>query len=139
MPIDDESWCIMAGKWLLEQMYQRGGKASDYADVVYGKVIATKPLKVQIANNMVIDENFIVVGKHIGHFKLKGKAKVKGTEQASYHGHNGTADISSGQITITEIIIDNSLKKGDKVTMIRSDGGQKFYLFERVGEDGFGF
>jgi hypothetical protein len=28
---------------------------------------------------------------------------------------------------------DNSLRVGDKVTMIRADGGQQFYLFEREG------
>ena len=38
-----------------------------------------------------------------------------------------------------EYEFDNSLKAGDKVTMIRMDGGQQFYLFERLGEDGFGF
>ena len=32
-----------------------------------------------------------------------------------------------------------NVEKGDKVTMIRLDGGQQFYLFERFGEDGFGF
>lgn len=35
--------------------------------------------------------------------------------------------------------IDNSLEKNDKVAMLRMDGGQQYYIFERLGEDGYGF
>ena len=63
----------MAGKRLYELMTQRGGKPSDYSDVVYGTVISAKPLKVQLSNNMVLTNDFIVFGKHIGKFKIKGK------------------------------------------------------------------
>ena len=38
-----------------------------------------------------------------------------------------------------EIEFDNSLEKDDKVTLIRMDGGQQYYLFERVDKDGYGF
>lgn len=102
----------MAGKRLYELMIKRGGKPSDYSDVVYGTVISTKPLKVQLSNNMILTDDFIVLGKHIGKFKIKGNIELE---------------------------IDNSLESGDKVTMIREDGGQQFYLFERLGDDGFGF
>lgn len=102
----------MAGKRLYELMTKRGGKTSDYSDVVYGTVINAKPLKVQLSNNMILTDDFIVLGKHIGKFKIKGNIELE---------------------------IDNSLESGDKVTMIREDGGQQFYLFERIGEDGFGF
>lgn len=114
----------MAGKRLYELMTQRKGKSSDYSDVVYGTVISPKPLKVQLSNNMVLTEDFIVLGKHIGKFKIKGKV--------TKHKH----DEVKGE---TELEFDNSLESGDKVTMIRLDGGQQFYLFERLGEDGFGF
>lgn len=104
----------MAGEYLIRLLNSRGGKDSEYADVVYGLVTSIKPLKVQLANNMVIDDNFIVLGKHIGKYKLDAKATIKGEK-----------------VTIKDMEFDNSLKKGDKVTMIRMDGGQQFYLFER--------
>ncbi|MPW14208.1 DUF2577 domain-containing protein [Lactobacillus helveticus] len=112
----------MAGKRLYELMTKRGGKPSDYSDVVYGSVISPKPLKVQLSNNMVLTNDFIILGKHIGKFKVKGKV----TKHDEVKGE-------------TELEFDNSLESGDKVTMIRFDGGQQFYLFERIGEDGFGF
>lgn len=107
----------MAGERLIKMLNSRGGKDSDYADVVYGVVTSTEPLKVQLSNNMVIDDNFIVLGRHIGKYKVTGKGEVNG-QKVSFKG----------------LEIDNSLKKNDKVTMIRMDGGQQFYLFEREEE-----
>lgn len=104
----------MAGELLTKMLNSRGGKDSDYADVVYGEVTSDKPLKVQLSNNMVIDDNFIVLGRNVGKHKVSGKGEVNG-QKISFKG----------------LEIDNSLKKGDKVTMIRMDGGQQFYLFER--------
>ena len=110
----------MAGERLIKMLNSRGGKDSDYADVVYGVVTSTEPLKVQLSNNMVIDDNFIVLGKNIGKFKVSGKATI-----------NGSDVIKIEKITFKDMEFDNSLKKNDKVTMIRMDGGQQFYLFER--------
>lgn len=133
----------MAGKRLYELMTKRGGKSSDYSDVVYGTVISPKPLKVQLSNNMVLTNDFIILGKHIGKFKLQGNAIMKGSADMTFHGHHDKANISKADLSFKKtsmyIEFDNSLEKGDKVTMIRLDGGQQFYLFERLGEDGFGF
>ena len=133
----------MAGKRLYELMTKRGGKPSDYSDVVYGIVISPKPLKVQLSNNMVLTNDFIILGKHIGKFKLQGNAIMKGSADMTFHGHHDKANISKADLSFKKtsmyIEFDNSLEKGDKVTMIRLDGGQQFYLFERLGEDGFGF
>ena len=117
----------MAGEWLLKQFKSRGGKDSDYADIVYGIVNSVKPLKVQLANNMILDDNFIVLGKHIGKFNLTGQYKV-------YANTDHVGKESGNRPDVTEkvkIEFDNRLKKGDRVTMIRMDGGQQFYLFER--------
>lgn len=133
----------MAGKRLYELMTKRGGKPSDYSDVVYGTVISAKPLKVQLSNNMVLTDDFIVLGKHIGKFKLQGNAIIKGIADMNFDGKEGKATITKSELEFKKkkmyIEFDNSLEKGDKVTMIRLDGGQQFYLFERLGEDGFGF
>ena len=108
----------MAGEWLLEKLKQRGGSDSDYCDIVTGTVVSASPLRVQLSNEMVIGQEFITLGKNIGKQKIIGTATFDGKQQ---------------DITIT---VDNSLQVGDEVAMIRSDGGQEFYLFERgTGED----
>ena len=134
----------MAGERLYELVTGKGGKDSDYADVVYGTVISVNPLKVQIANNMVITDDFIELGRHIGKFKLQGKMKYKGSATSfQYHGHTGSASFSKAETNFPKkdfyLEIDNSLEKGDKVTLVRCDGGQRFYLLERTDKDGYGF
>ena len=113
------------GRGLYELMTQRGGSDSEYADLIYGTVVSASPLKFQISNTMVIDGNFITLGKNIGTYTLKGKATNKGKV---------TKGSAKGDIEMTsdiEITVDNSLHTGDKVSLIRGDGGQRFYLFER--------
>ncbi|MBA1393555.1 DUF2577 domain-containing protein [Lactobacillus sp. XV13L] len=117
-------------------MSGRGGRNSEYTDVIFGLVTSVKPLKVQLSNSMVIDDSFLVLGKHIGKFKLPGKATIEVKSHGDQIGNvSGNRPTVSEKITFKEMEFDNSLKKGDKVTMIRMDGGQQFYLFERKGED----
>ncbi|WEV40366.1 DUF2577 domain-containing protein [Lactobacillus sp. ESL0681] len=117
----------MAGEQLWRMMHERGGSDSEYSDIVYGTVSSVDPLEVQLANDMILTDDFIVLGKNIGKIVLNGKTKV--------YAHDDQIGKESGtRPTITEKVkyeLDNSLKKDDKVTMIRMDGGQQFYLFER--------
>lgn len=99
----------MAGEWMLKQMKSRGGSDSDYADIVYGTVMSTSPLKIQISNQMILDEQFLNLSDSLTNRKLK--VKIDGEEKT------------------LEIL--NELKVGDGVSMIRQDGGQQFYVFEK--------
>lgn len=119
----------MAGEQLIKMLTERGGSDSEYSDVVYGRVISTAPLKVQISNSMIIDDNFIVLGKHIGSFSMSGSLTTS-EEKKDKDGEKPKIEKTTKTATFT---FDNSLKVGDKVTMIRADGGQQFYLFEREG------
>lgn len=107
----------MAGERLYELMTSKGGKDSDYADVVFGTVISAEPLKVQLANNMVITEDFIDLGRHIGKIKLAGKAKFSSGSMSgfSFHGHSGSASFSTYNADFPKknfhLEIDNELKK----------------------------
>ncbi|MDB1102815.1 DUF2577 domain-containing protein [Lentilactobacillus parabuchneri] len=111
----------MAGEWLLGQVKARGGHQSDYADVVFGTVQSVKPLKVQISNQLILTDDFITLGRHV----------TKHKEKVTYHDWKGEKDTER-----TETVeIDESLKAGDGVAMIRQDGGQQFYVFEKVADE----
>lgn len=111
----------MAGEWLMEQVKARGGHQSDYADVVFGTVQSVKPLKIQISNQLILTDEFITLGRHV----------TKHKEKLIYHDWKGDKDIER-----TETVgIDESLKTGDGVAMIRQDGGQQFYVFEKIADE----
>jgi len=143
MRINNESGAIMAGERLYRFIAGQHTPSSERADIAYGVVTSINPLRVQLANNLVLDDNFLVLGKHIGKFKVQGKAMMKGNAEMTFHNHHDTANISKANLNFPKkemyLEIDNSLEKNDKVAMLRMDGGQQYYIFERLGEDGYGF
>lgn len=141
----------MAGERLIEFIEGQHTPKSERGDILFGTVISVKPLKVQLSNQMVITEDFIILGKHIGKVKLQGKAVFKkGTMKMTFHSHNDTAQVKETKLEFPEpkheskdkqfyIEFDNSLEKNDKVTLFRMEGGQQFYLFERTCKKDYGF
>ncbi|QEU46215.1 DUF2577 domain-containing protein [Schleiferilactobacillus harbinensis] len=111
----------MAGEWMLNQMSSRGGKPNEYADLVYGKVVSVSPLKIQLSNSMILTDNFLTLGLHV----TKHKVKI------TYKDRTDTSDNDRTE----EVEVDESLKAGDGVVMIRSDGGQSFFVLEKTGGD----
>lgn len=103
----------MAGEWLIKQINSRGGNASDYANILYGNVISDKPLKVQLSDKITLTAPFLIVGQNVTDYKQK--------------------IIIDGQTK--DITVKNALKSGDKVAMFRLDGGQQFYIFEKLSDE----
>lgn len=101
----------MAGERILGMMNSRGGNDSDYADIVFGTVTSTSPLKIQISNQMTLGEEFLNLSENVTDHKVKMKI--------------------DDETKTVEIL--NGLKAGDGVTMIRQDGGQQFYVLEKTG------
>lgn len=114
----------MAGEKLLKAIHSRGGNDSDYADIVFGTVVSTSPLKIQISNQMTLTDAFLVLGRYVTKHKEK-KVTYKDWK-------------SDGEVTRKdeEVIVDDSLENGDGVAMIRMDGGQQYYVFEKTAEEG---
>lgn len=111
----------MAGEWMLHQMKSRGGSQSDYSDIMFGNVISEKPLKIQVSNRMILTEEFLILGRHV----------TKHKEKMIYHDYKNDADT----VRTEDVMVDESLKQGDGVTMIRKDGGQQFYVLEKVSDE----
>lgn len=113
----------MAGEQIISMMNAKGGNDSDYADIVYGKVISTDPLKIQTSNQMILSESFLVLGRSV----TKHKERIKVLSHSDTIG-----EVSGNRPDVMETIeIDGSLQVNDEVTMIRFDGGQQFYVLER--------
>lgn len=100
----------MAGERLLKMLNDRGGNDSDYSDIVFGTVISTSPLKIQISNQMVLTDAFLNLSREVTDYWIK--VKIDGEKK--------------------KVKVLNALKDGDGVTMIRQDGGQQFYVLEKT-------
>lgn len=116
----------MAGEQLLGMMNSKGGNESDYADIMYGKVISDNPLEIQTSNQMILSEPFLALGRQV----TKHKVRIKVLEHDDSMG-----EVSGNRPDVFETIeIDGRLKAGDSVNMFRMNGGQQFFIFERSNE-----
>lgn len=79
-------------------------------DLRFGSVVSIKPLKVKISSVLTLPSSVLIVPQHLKDYKVN-------------------MSDSSGTKTIT---IKNALKVGDKVALIRSTGGQSYYILDRI-------
>lgn len=77
---------------------------------MYGQVISSNPLKINVEQRMVLDKNFLILTRNVTDYQVSMKVD---NETKTYH-------------------VDNSLKTGEKVVLLRQQGGQKFLVIDRV-------
>lgn len=79
-------------------------------DLRYGTVVSTNPLRVQITNLLTLPRSSLIVPKHLTNYTV-----------------SVTTSESSDTITIH-----NALKVGDKVALLRKQGGQSYFILDRI-------
>lgn len=79
-------------------------------DIRYGTVVSTSPLRVQITNQLTIPSSLLVTPKRL-------------TNQSV----SVTLDGETKTMTIN-----NALKVGDKVALLRKQGGQSYFILDRI-------
>ena len=92
-------------------------EASNPTKLIYGTVRSTSPLSIKIDQKFTIPEEFLVLTKNVRDYEVEVTMNLF-TENKS--GGSGT--------------IHNSLKVGDKVILLREQGGQKYIVLDKVGD-----
>ena len=101
-------------------------------DLRYGKVVSTNPLRVQVTNQFTIPQALLIVPEHLTNHTVNvtvnwdtGNASGgSGDSSFASHGH-----AVSGAKTMT---INGALKVGDKVVLLRQQGGQSYFILDRI-------
>lgn len=88
-------------------------EASNPTKLLYGTVKSISPLTIKIDQKFTIPEEFLVLTKNVRDYKVKMSVNG-GIEQ--------------------EYTVKNSLKAGDKVILLREQGGQKYIVIDKVGD-----
>ncbi|KAA8371098.1 DUF2577 domain-containing protein [Leuconostoc carnosum] len=96
----------MAGEQLIEMIMQRHGSSTEYADIVFGTVVSINSLAIQVGDKLTLPSELLILGQHVSKRKIKVDGKL--------------------------VEIDQSLKINDGVVMIRMDGGQTFFILEKI-------
>lgn len=99
-------------------------------DLRYGKVTSEKPLKVYVTNLFTIPESMLVVPEHLTDYEIEITTDGYGwvTEEEQSHKH----DIKQKK---RKLKIHGALKVGDKVALLRKQGGQSYFILDRLPKE----
>lgn len=86
--------------------------ASKPANMVFGKVVDTTPLKIKIDQKLILGKAQLVLSECVTNYRL-------------------SVTIDGDQKTMT---VNNALKNGDEVIMMQVSGGQKYVVIDKVGK-----
>lgn len=95
---------------LIKQIAMDAVRASKPCDYEIGTVTGTSPLVVKKSNEIEIDEDFLHLAESVTDHEI---------------------DLEINNIT-QKYKVHNALKVGEKVLMIRKNGGQEFMIVDRV-------
>jgi hypothetical protein len=107
---------------------------SKIPDLRFGTVISDSPLKVQVTNQFVIPASMLIVPQNLTDYE------VDITIDSSYGWNTEDEMVDSEphkhELTIGEkkLKIHNKLKTGDKVVLLRKQGGQSYFVLDRIVE-----
>ena len=88
-----------------------------------GTVLTSNPLKIQLTQKLTLSSMQLVIPRHLSKYSVPMTYNLE-CEEIEEHKHKITGT--------TSVTIDNSLKNGDKVLLVRQDGGQKYIVFDKV-------
>ena len=132
-------------------------------DLRYGTVVSVEPLKVQVTNQFTIPSSLLVVPQHLTDYELDITIDWN-TIAVSDHQHefNGTTESASGGSGDSSfashehefsgtveadgehrhrisgrktMLVHGALQIGDKVALLRKQGGQSYYILDRIRGD----
>jgi len=134
-------------------------------DIRYGTVTSVSPLKVYVTNNFTIPEKLLIVPEHLTDYQVEFTFDNESDDEevAQYVEHYQRIPPIIGKLmknlqipqqgadkfvifkptpTLTgskkpkhKITIYNALKVGDKVALLRKQGGQSYFILDRVRGD----
>jgi len=121
---------------LIKQAAKEAVDAGQDSDFCYGTVTSASPLKILVEQKMELTSAQLVLTRNVTNFSTTvsisnespwaTENKSGGTGEASFASHNHSI---KGTKTLT---INNALKQGDKVVLIRKKGGQEYLVLDRV-------
>lgn len=96
----------------LKQISVNANEEGNPVAIMYGTVTSAKPLKVNVDQRFQLDSDFLIRGRNVTDYET---------------------DITIDGVTKLATI-HNGLKSGDKIVLLRAQGGQQFLIIDKVGD-----
>lgn len=110
------------------------------SDLRFGTVTSISPLNVQITNQFTIPKDLLVVPEKLTDYEIETTITTEyGWKTEDTAGGSGDDSFATHNHKIKhekkKIKIHNALKVGDKVVLVRKQGGQLFYILDRLPKE----
>jgi len=97
-------------------------EASNPVAVVFGTVTSADPLEVNVDQRFTLDADFLVVPESLTRLELDLKH------------HHTYGDGTTGDALTEPVVIRPGLQAGDRVVLLRLQGGQRYLILDKVVE-----
>ena len=111
--------------------------------VLFGEVITSNPLKIDVEQKMTLEKAQLILSRNVTEHTIEMTVDHY-TEYETQHTHGvidtytggGTSQPTTHRHAYTgrkKFVVHNGLVKGDKVILMRVQGGQQFVVLDRIG------
>lgn len=105
--------------------------AQKLTTIVYGTVISTSPLKIQVDQKLVLEQEHLKLTRAVRDYEVEmtvdhvTESRAGGSGDAAYASHDHEY---KGR---KKFLVHNGLVVGDRVTMLRAQGGQQYLILDK--------
>lgn len=124
----------------LKQLVSNVMGASQLSDISFGVVISPNPLQVQLNQKMILTDEYLILTNAVRDHAVDITVSWTTVDNTHKHG-NGNNGQPTDDVTHNhgiqgrkKITIHNGLTAGEKVLLLRAQGGQKYVILDRVDE-----
>lgn len=100
--------------------------------IVYGTVISSSPLKIQVEQKMTLTAAQLVLTRNVTDHKIFMTVDHTTGNRSGGSGENSFASHNHNYSGKKEFTVHNGLVVGDEVVMIQQQGGQKYIVIDRM-------
>ncbi len=98
--------------------------ASNPVNILFGEVITVNPLSVKVDQRFTLPADFLIVPESLTRYEADLKHTHQYTDDGSPH--------STAEALTQKILIRSGLAPGDRVLMLRVQGGQRYVILDKV-------
>ena len=102
----------------IKQAAMEAVKASEPADFVFGTVISEKPLNIQVDQKLILTAEFLFLTSNVMEYSVKAKMFA--------------VESDGDGVEKQKMTVYNGLQNGDKVIMLKQQGGQKYVVLDKI-------
>lgn len=103
------------------------------AGVYFGKVLSTSPIQISVDQKMTLGPAQLVLSRNVTDYHTAMEAEWETTEEEGGSGEEAFAMHKHKLTGMLLMTIQNGLSVGDRVILLREQGGQKYVVLDKVG------